>query len=96
MMTSVCREKAAFERGLLKHVELCYSVALALTGVPRRAEELARETLEWGWHLQHEPRDDRALKMVLLSELRRRFREAGAQPVRQWFFAECAGAESDT
>ena len=67
---------AAFGQRLLNQVELCYSVALALVRNPKEAETLARETLEWGWNLPRGVRDDRALKMVLLTELRRRFNEA--------------------
>jgi hypothetical protein len=64
---------ADFERQLLAHVELCYSVALELTRDFRRAEELSRDTLLWAWQNQWDLSDAAAIKMTLLRELRCRF-----------------------
>jgi DNA-directed RNA polymerase specialized sigma24 family protein len=62
-----------FERVLLSHVELCYSVALALTQDPNRAAKLAKETLSWAWQRSGGAQDADAIKMTLLSELRDRY-----------------------
>ena len=61
-----------FERELLSHIELCYSVALALTRNPNRAAELAKETLSWAWQRDAGAWDANSMKMALLSELRDR------------------------
>ena len=63
-----------FEQTLLFHVELCYSVAFALTRDPDRALVLAKETLQWAWQRGERMADTGSLKMSLLSELRGRYR----------------------
>ena len=62
-----------FEDTLLLHVELCYSVAFALTRDPDRALVLAKETLQWAWQRGERMADTGSLKMSLLSELRGRY-----------------------
>jgi hypothetical protein len=63
------------EQVLLSHVEMCYSVALALTRNPILGQRLARATLLWAWQNQAAAgelgRGD--VKMALLRELRSRF-----------------------
>ena len=61
---------------LLSHVEMCYSVALALTRDPARGQRLARETLLWAWRQQATTGSlggGKDIKMALLSDLRGRF-----------------------
>ena len=60
---------------LLSHVEMCYSVALALTRDPARGQRLARETLLWAWRRQAKTGGlgGEDVKMALLSDLRGRF-----------------------
>ena len=78
-MGAVCAARPAFmpeiERELLSHVELCYSVALALTRDPILGQRLARATLLWAWQRQavSGDLDTGDIKMVLLKELRGRF-----------------------
>ncbi len=62
-----------FERTLLSHVDLCYSVALALTHNPDRAAALAKETLSWAWQHNGGAWDRDSIKRVLLRELRDRY-----------------------
>ena len=63
------------EQVLLSHVDLCYSVALALTRDPACGQRLARETLLWAWQRQMEagPLGGGDIKMALLRDLRSRF-----------------------
>ena len=63
------------EQVLLSHVDLCYSVALALTRDPACGQRLARETLLWAWQRQARmgASADGDIKRTLLKELRRRF-----------------------
>jgi len=62
------------EQVLLSHVEMCYSVALALTRDPILGQRLARATLLWAWQRQATTGDlGGDVKMVLLRELRSRF-----------------------
>ena len=62
-----------FEQALMSHVEMCYSVALALTKSPKRAAELARETLSWAWQSNGGAWDAHSMKMALMSDLRDRY-----------------------
>jgi hypothetical protein len=63
------------ERALLTHVEMCYSVALALTRDPVLGQRLARETLLWAWQCQGQMGGlgGDHVKMALLKNLRSRF-----------------------
>jgi hypothetical protein len=62
------------EQVLLSHVEMCYSVALALTRDPILGQRLARATLLWAWQRQATTGDlGGDVKMALLRELRSRF-----------------------
>ncbi len=63
------------EQVLLAHVEMCYSVALALTHDPASGQRLARATLLWAWQRQMERGNlgGGDVKMALLRDLRRRF-----------------------
>jgi len=62
------------EQVLLSHVEMCYSVALALTRDAVLAQRLARATVLWAWQRQATTGDLGCdVKMALLSELRSRF-----------------------
>jgi DNA-directed RNA polymerase specialized sigma24 family protein len=63
----------SFEETLLSHAEMCYSVALALTRNPERAQELARSVLTGAWHLRDSVQGSEDLKRRLLSALRRSF-----------------------
>ncbi len=62
------------EQVLLSHVEMCYSVALALTRDPILGQRLARATLLWAWQRQATTGDlGGDVKMALLRDLRSRF-----------------------
>ena len=65
------------EQELLSHVELCYTVALALTHDPVLGRRLARATLLWAWHRQtHNGGPGReSIKKELLRDLLSRFLE---------------------
>ena len=63
----------ALEQALLSHVEMCYSVALALTRNPVDARDLTRETLTWAWHVRNGAQSQLGVKMMLLNALRERF-----------------------
>jgi DNA-directed RNA polymerase specialized sigma24 family protein len=62
-----------FEQVLLSHAEMCYSVALALTGNPEGAQNLAREILTEAWHLRDSAHGRKELKKRLLLGLREKF-----------------------
>ena len=88
------------ERVLLAHVEMCYSVALALTHDPASGQRLARATLLWAWQRQMEmgTLGGGDVKMALLRDLRRRFLKdfrpavaAGARSAGSSAFAPVAG-----
>ena len=76
---AVCAMRPAMlpqaEQVLLSHVEMCYSVALALTRDPILGQRLARATLLWAWQRQATAGDlgGGDVKMALLRELRSRF-----------------------
>lgn len=63
------------DQKLLSHVEMCYSVALALTRDPVLGQRLARATLLWAWQRQATGGGlgGGDVKMALLRELRGRF-----------------------
>ena len=61
-----------FEQALLSHAEMCYSVALALTHDPKRAQELARRVLTGAWQLRNSANGREDIKRKLLTALRRR------------------------
>ncbi len=68
---------ADFERALLSHVDLCYSVALALSHDPNGAVALVKETLQWAWQCNEGARNADTMKMALLRELRTRYLRRG-------------------
>ena len=76
---TVCAAHPAYlpeaEQALLSHVEMCYSVALALTRDPILGQRLARATLLWAWQRQAATGNLGGvdIKMALLRELRGRF-----------------------
>lgn len=63
----------AFEDILLAHVELCYSVAFALTANPGDARDLTRYVLTWAWHLRDTVDIEVGIKAKLLSTLRKTY-----------------------
>jgi len=71
------KQAVNFERVLLSHVEMCYSVALALTRNPDRAKALARYALTWAWRRCESPDDQKDIKRKLLKVL------------REWFLQYC-------
>jgi DNA-directed RNA polymerase specialized sigma24 family protein len=62
-----------FDEVLLSHVEMCYSVALALTCNPHRAQDLASHVLTRAWRLRDNLDGKKDIKRTLLKALRRRF-----------------------
>ena len=62
-----------FEQVLLSHVEMCYSVALALTRDPYDARDLTRDVVTWAWHLRDSADGKMGIKVKLLTALRERF-----------------------
>lgn len=65
----------SFEQILLDHVNMCYSVALALTRDPYDARELTQEVLTWAWHFRDTENSSAGIKMKLLRALRERSRQ---------------------
>ena len=63
----------AFEEVLISYTEMCYSVALALTRNPKRAQDLARHVLTWAWHRRDSAHSEKDIKKKLLKVLRDRF-----------------------
>jgi len=63
----------AFEQVLLSYTEMCYSVALALTRNPDRAQDLTRNVLMWAWHLRGSADGEKDIKKKLLIALRKTF-----------------------
>lgn len=91
------------EQVLLSHVDLCYSVALALTRDPASGQRLARATLLWAWQRQMEtgPLGGGDVKMALLRDLRSRFlkdfgpaRGAGDRCATPFAFAAGTGKDA--
>ena len=72
-MVKQAKRAEAFEQVLLSYAEMCYSVALALTRNPRRAQNLARYVLTWAWHLRDSAHSKKDIKRKLLEVLRERF-----------------------
>ena len=62
-----------FEAVLLSYVDMCYSVAFALTRDPYDARDLARDVVTWAWLLHDSAEGKSGIKMKLLTALRRRF-----------------------
>ena len=67
------KQRAEFEKVLLSYVEMCYSVAFALTRNPRRAQELAKYALTRAWHMRDNADGKVNTKRELLQALRERF-----------------------
>ncbi|MBI5091842.1 MAG: hypothetical protein HZB26_05280 [Candidatus Hydrogenedentes bacterium] len=63
----------SFERALLAHVEVCYSVALALTRDPYDARDLTRDVVTWAWNRRKSADGNTGIKRKLLTALRARF-----------------------
>ncbi len=61
------------EQLLLSHLELCYSVALALTRNVNLALALTKDTLLWAWQRNDGSWDEDIMKKSLLRELRDRY-----------------------
>ena len=72
-MAKLAKQSEVFEQILLSHAEMCYSVALALTRDPDRAQELARHVLTDAWHLRESAEGRAHIKKKLLTGLRQRF-----------------------
>lgn len=66
-------QSEAFEQVLLDHVDLCYSVALALTQHPRDAQNLTRNVVSTVWQRFESTGNTTGIKLVLLSELHSKF-----------------------
>jgi hypothetical protein len=62
-----------FEQVLLSYAEMCYSVAVALTGNPHRAQDLARHVLTQAWHLRDRADGGKDIKKKLQEALRKQF-----------------------
>jgi DNA-directed RNA polymerase specialized sigma24 family protein len=62
-----------FEQVLLSYTEMCYSVALALTRNPGRAQNLTRNVLTWAWHLRGSTDGEKNIKKKLLIAMRKTF-----------------------
>jgi len=79
-----------FEQILLRYVETCYSVALALTCDPHEARDLTRNVLTWAWRSRDKVVGRSGIKRKLLAKLRETFLRdyRVAEPVR---FARAAG-----
>ena len=69
-----------FEQVLLSYTKMCYSVALALTRNPARAQDLTRNVLTWAWHLRGSEEGEKDIKKKLLIALRKRFLSDYRQP----------------
>jgi len=85
-------QTAVFEQVLLSHTEMCYSVALALTRNPNRAQDLARRVIIEAWQQGDSTNGRNGIKTKLLTALRRshlndRFDVCGAE--REATVAEC-------
>ena len=63
----------AFEEALISYAEMCYSVALALTRNPDRAQDLARHVLTWAWTLRDSANGKKDIKTKLRIAVRKRF-----------------------
>ena len=63
----------AFEEVLFSYAEMCYSVALALTRNPHRAQDLASYALTCAWSLRDTADSEKDIKRKLLKVLRERF-----------------------
>lgn len=74
-MNTIKKEKHSetFNEVLLSYVEMCYTVALALTHDRDSARDLAWEVLSEAWHLRDGKEVEADLKSNLLFALRRRF-----------------------
>jgi len=62
-----------FEQVLLSHAEMCFSVALALTHDPERAQDLARHVLTGAWQQRDSENGRDDIKKKLLTALRKRY-----------------------
>ena len=67
------KQRAELEQVLLSYVDMCYSVAFALTRNPHRAQDLARYALTRAWHMRDNVDAKRNIKRHLLKALRERF-----------------------
>ena len=67
------KQRAELEQVLLSHVEMCYSVAFALTRNPHRAQDLARYALTWVGRMRDNVVSRPTINQELLKALRERF-----------------------
>ena len=67
------KQPEEFEQVLLSYVDMCYSVAFALTRNPHRAQDLARYVLTRAWHMRDDIDSRLTIKQDLLKALRERF-----------------------
>ena len=67
------KQRAELEQVLLSYVDMCYSVAFALTRNPHRAQDLARYALTWVWRMRDNVDSRPTIKQKLLKALRERF-----------------------
>ena len=67
------KQRAELEQVLLSYVDMCYSVAFALTRNPHRAQDLARYALTWVGRMRDNVDSRPPIKQELLKELRERF-----------------------
>lgn len=73
-------QRAFFERELINHTDMCYSVAFALTKNIQEARRLTEEVVLSAWQLGSSGTGASSTKMNLLSALRTRFIESRIQP----------------
>ena len=67
------KQRAELEQVLLSYVDMCYSVAFALTRNPHRAQDLARYALTWVGRMRDNVDSSPTIKQELLKALRERF-----------------------
>jgi len=68
-----------FEKVLLEHTEMCYTVALAMTQNRKEARRLTYDVLSWAWQFHTIAGEHTRIKAKLLDELRRRHIQDRAQ-----------------
>jgi DNA-directed RNA polymerase specialized sigma24 family protein len=79
-MMNHTEQAEAFEQVLLSHTDMCYSVALALTRNPDRAQDLTRNVLTSAWHERGGEDGEKQIKKKLLIALRKTFLKDYREP----------------
>jgi DNA-directed RNA polymerase specialized sigma24 family protein len=71
-MNAILKSEPAepFEEVLLAYVDMCYSVALALTRDAYDARELTQDVMTWAWYFRDTENGTADIKMKLLRALR--------------------------